>query len=53
MGKGLIVSETVHDHHGGDAVDGEKRDFTVKKETSYSLRRALLPPLEQPLLAGR
>jgi len=21
------VSETVHDHHGGDAVDGEKRDF--------------------------
>ena len=27
MGKGLIVSETVQDHHGSETVDGEKRDF--------------------------
>ena len=27
MGKGLIVSEAVLDHHSADSVDGEKRDF--------------------------
>jgi ubiquinol-cytochrome c reductase iron-sulfur subunit len=27
MGKGLIVSEAVQDHHGDETVDGEKRDF--------------------------